>query len=128
MGRIDERARPFLDKERALAEYLAQEGREVISLPESGPYRGGDALVDGVEVEFKKLDPGATDTTIRNVINNSIRRGGQARNIIIDTRDSGLTLEQARLGLARARNITRGRVDRVRIVGDDFDTTSETFE
>jgi hypothetical protein len=126
---LDEGARPLLENERPLAEYLAAEGHSIKTLPEGGARRGGDILLDDASpVEIKSIDPGATDATIRNTVNNSVRRGGQARDIIIDARGSGLTLEQAQQGLKRAGGITRGRVDSVRIIGDGFDTISTDFK
>ncbi len=35
---------------------------------------------------------------------------------------------EATRGLARARNITRGKIDSVRIIGDGFDVTSQDFK
>jgi len=56
----------------------------------------------------------------RNSVNNSIRRGGQARNIVIDARGSGLWEVDAIAGLARLRGISSGRLDYVSVIGDDF--------
>ena len=70
--------------------------------------------------EFKTLDPGATAKTIKNVVNNSIRKGGQAREIIIDARLSGLTEAVSRQGTFMALGISRGLLDGVTVIGDDF--------
>ena len=51
--------------------------------------------VDGVLHEFKSLASGATSNTIRNSVNNSIKRGGQARNLVLDARGTGLARAEA---------------------------------
>jgi hypothetical protein len=81
----------------------------------------------GIQTEFKVLFKNATSATVRNSINNSIRRGGQARHIILYAVGYGLVEAEAVRGLARARSITRGRVDSVRIIGDGFDVISTDF-
>lgn len=48
---------------------------------------------------------------IRNEINNSIKRGGQARQIIIDARGTGLSEEEAIRGINRAMGISRGKIE-----------------
>jgi len=48
--------------------------------------------------------------------------------MIIDARGSGLTEAEAKRGLARAKNITRSRIDSVRVIGDGFDITSTDFQ
>lgn len=137
-GSIDESGRTFSIEERNIAEILASEGKYIKALAEIGHIgRFADALVSdqpvsddtlGILVEFKHLRSGAASTTIRNVVNNSIRRGGQARHIVIYAAGSGLTELEANAGLARARGIARGRLDSVRIIGDGFDVTSADFE
>jgi len=127
-GQIDESERRFSPEERRIAEILVREGRMVSAKAEVKHKRMGDAIVDGTLMEFKSLTTTTADSeTIRNTINNSIRRGGQARHIIIDARRSGLTEVEAIRGLARVRNITRGMMDSVRIIGDRFDVTSTDF-
>ncbi len=71
---------------------------------------------------------GATSLTVKNQINNSIKPGGQARNIIIDAPSSGLTEYEAIRGLERAKNITIGKLDTVRIIGSNYDIISTGFE
>ncbi len=93
-----------------------------------GAGRFADAEVDGLEIEFKTLETGATNSTIKNVISDSVRRGGQARHIIFDARESNLTKAETERGLARSGGITRGRVDGVRVIGDDFDLTATDFK
>jgi hypothetical protein len=127
-GKIDESEKKFLPKEKRIAELLAVEGRHVKAKRERENQRTGDAEVDGVLTEFKTLKPGyGKSSAIRNTINNSIRQGGQARHIIIDARGSGLTKIEADRGLTRAKKITRGLVDAVRIIGDGFDLSASDF-
>lgn len=128
-GSIDESERAFSATERAIAEFLEREGKNVKALAEkTDEGRNPDAEVDGKPTEFKSLDFGATSATVKNQINNSIRRGGQARDIIIDARISGLIESEAERGLERAKNITRGKIDCVRIIGDRYDITFTEFE
>jgi hypothetical protein len=126
-GTVDETERQFSPEEKKIADMLADEGKNVTAVQPQPGQRTGDALVDGKPTEFKSAQPGATDATIRNEVNNSIRKGGQARDIVIDARGSGLARDAAAKGLARARNITRGRIDSVRVIGDDYDITSTDF-
>ena len=120
----NEGASTFTDpKERAVADYLESLGRQVSKNPMegvAGARRQGDAFVDGVLHEFKSLDPGAGPGTIKNVVNNSIRRGGQAREIVIDARGTGLGEAEAKQGAAKAFGISRGKVDGLTILGDDY--------
>ncbi len=114
---------PFSANERAIAVYLENLGRKVRRNPLeglAGAGRQGDALVDGVLHEFETLAPGATSSTIRNVVNNSIRRGGQARNLVIDARGTGLAKNEALRGIRRALDISRGKIDYVAVIGTDF--------
>lgn len=136
-GSIDESERKFSLEERKIAEILENEGKHVKALVEGGQAgRFTDALVGdqplskqypGVHTEFKVLSKDATSATVKNSINNSIRRGGQARHIILYAVGSGLAEAEAVRGLARASSITRGRVDSVRIIGNGFDVTSTDF-
>jgi hypothetical protein len=115
------------DAEHRIDQLLRSEGHRVKPNPLEGLEgvgRQGDRLIDGVLTELKSLDPGATSNTIRNVVNNSVRRGGQARSIIIDARGSGLSQEEAARGIARAMGISRGRIDRIRVIGDGFNITN----
>jgi hypothetical protein len=88
VGIIDESARTFNPKERRIAEVLASEGKDVKALPEGTipNERSADALVAGRPTEFKSLDPGASSGTIKNTVNQSLKGGGQARDIIVDAR------------------------------------------
>ncbi len=74
-GYIDESERRFSPEERRIAEILAREGRMVSAKAEVKHKRIGDAIVDGILMEFKSLATTTVDReTIRNTINNSIRR------------------------------------------------------
>jgi len=114
-------------KNARIDEYLKEQGRETRpneqeGMPGAG--RQGDRYVDGVKTEYKTLDPGAGSNTVKNVVNNSIRSGGQARNIIIDARGSGLSQEEAVRGINRAMGISGGKVDTIEIIGDGYHVTN----
>ncbi len=99
-GVIDERAKRFSLTERRIAEHLADQGSAVVSVSEGfGIYgRTADARVNEVPVEFKSLDPGASDRTVKAALNSA---KGQARYAVIDARGSGLTEDQADRGIRR---------------------------
>ena len=61
-----------------------------------------DAFVDGQKTEFKTPDPGADSSTIRNDVNKSISRSGQARDIIFDARGTGLSKAESTRGIGPA--------------------------
>ncbi|GHO49882.1 hypothetical protein [Ktedonospora formicarum] len=130
-SRIDETQKSFSAREKRLAYLLSAEGHKVVAVPESNEsnVRTPDALVDGVPTEFKSLEPGATSNSVKDAITASIKGGGQARNIIVDARGSGLTLDEAQRAFNRLRHptITRGRVDSIRIIGNGFDKTETGF-
>lgn len=121
LGVIDESEARFKLKERRVAELLSVEGSNVKAIPVTPSRRTADAIVDGHRVEFKTPDPGATDGTIVNEVQQSIRGGGQARDIIVDARRSGVSEVEAKIALERISGVTRGKLDSVRIVGDGFD-------
>jgi hypothetical protein len=74
--------------------------------------------VDDVAVEFKSLDPGASDRTVKAALNSA---KGQARHAVIDARGSGLTEDEAHRGIRRFGGTPHGdRLDAVLIVGDDY--------
>ncbi len=122
------RVRPIFSNpaNQTIGDYLHDLGRFVEPNLEEGleyGVRRGDAFVDGIETEFKRLlESGADHNRVRNVIGKSAKGGGQARNIFIDARGSGLTLEEAERGLAQAFGLKRNadRFDVVEILGDDF--------
>jgi hypothetical protein len=120
LGVIDERAKKFSLAERRIAEYLASGGLAVVSVSEGyGVYgRTPDARVDAVPVEFKTLDPGASDRTVKAALNSA---KGQARHAVIDARGSGLAEDEAQRGLRRFFGTPHGnRMDAVLVVGDNY--------
>src|SRR5437764_3221781 len=78
LGVIDERAKRSSAAERRIAEHLADTGPAVVSVSEGfGIYgRTADARMNGISVEFKSLDPGAGDRTVKAALNSA---KGQAR-------------------------------------------------
>lgn len=122
-GSVIEARAKFSAPERRIADVLVSEGKTVEAVPRSTTerVRTGDALVDGRRTEFKSMDPGADSATVRNEVNNSVRGGGQARDMILDARGSGLSEAEAVRGLNRASGITRGRIDSIRIIGNGYD-------
>ncbi len=127
-SRINEDQATFSLQEKRIAYILSKEGKTVVALPQQGGTgRKADALVDGVVTEFKTPDPGADSNTLRNEIQRSIKKEGQARNIIIDARNSGLTEAEARRFLARMKNLSRGKIDSIRIIGNGYDITGTDF-
>lgn len=122
-GVIDETEKEFSPEERAVAEVLAGEEGKKVEAQREGDERRGDALVDGVETEFKTPRPGATDSTVLNEVQASIKGRGQGRSIEIDARPSGLSEAEARTALDRIRGVARGKLDRVRIIGRDYKVT-----
>ena len=120
LGVVDERAKRFSPAERRIAEHLAANGLAVVSVSEGFGVHGRtpDARVDNVAVEFKSMDPGASDRTVKAALNSA---KGQARHAVIDARDSGLTEDEAHRGIRRFGGTPHGdRLDAVLIVGDDY--------
>jgi hypothetical protein len=120
LGVIDERAKRFSAAERRIAEHLAGSGPAVVSVSEGfGIYgRTADARVNGISVEFKSLDPGAGDRTVKAALNSA---KGQARHAVIDARDSGLTEDQAHRGIRRFSGTPHGnRLDAVLVIGENY--------
>lgn len=120
-GVVDERASRFQPRERKLADFLASEGRSVVAIHDGYGREGRkpDAAVDGVWTEFKSLDPGASDRTVKAALTSA---KGQARQTVIDGRESGLDRADADQGMRRFLGTPyASRVDAIRIVGDDFD-------
>lgn len=114
-------------REQAIADYLQSQGRtSVRNLNEGGQKQGRqfDAYVDDVPTEFKSPMPGLDSKTIKEIVSSSIKRGGQARNIIIDARGTGCTQDEAARGIRRAMGISRGKLDRLEVIGDGFHITN----
>ncbi len=121
INRLDD---PWLEVQNELpaAEFLARKGMRVERLIQPKNTRGGDALVNGVEVELKTVRPGASSVTVRNSVSASVSREGQARTIVIDARGSGLSSSEALRGLNRITHVDvhRNKVDLVIVIGDQF--------
>jgi hypothetical protein len=120
LGVIDERSKRFSAAERRIAEHLAAPGPAVVSVSEGfGVYgRTADARVNGISVEFKSLDPDASDRTVKAALNSA---KGQARHAVVDARDSGLTEDQAHRGIRRFNGTPHGsRLDAVLVIGDNY--------
>jgi hypothetical protein len=124
LGSIDETEKAFNNQERKIAELLESEGKDVKALRESDVpgVRTADSLVDGQPTEFKSLDPGAGNTTVKNALNSA---QGQASQAIIDARGSGLGQSEAERGLKRYLGASRGRMSFIRIVGDGWEIISD---
>jgi hypothetical protein len=74
--------------------------------------------VDAVPVEFKSLDPGASDRTVKAALNSA---KGQARHAVIDARGSDLSEDEAQRGMRRFFGTPHGnRIDAVLILGDHY--------
>jgi hypothetical protein len=120
-GLVDERASQFSPRERRVADLLASEGRAVVAVHDGYGRHGRrpDAAVDGIGTEFKSLDPGASDKTVKAALTSA---KGQARQAVVDGRDSGLSREQADRGMRRFLGTPYAdRLEAIRIVGDDYD-------
>lgn len=129
-GELDESEKRLNAKERLLAQYLIDESYHITALAEDTSTRNADVWmthVTGLPVELKSLDPGADSTRVRNRVQDSLKRGGQARHIVIDARRSGLTYEEAlrsgyRIGgVLKDRSRYLDRLQELRIVGDGYD-------
>jgi hypothetical protein len=120
-GVVDERAIRFQPQERRIADYLASEGRAVVAIHDDYGREGRrlDAAVDDLWTEFKSLDPGASNTTVKAALTSA---KGQARHAVIDGRGSGLDGAEAERGLRRFLGTPHaGSVAAIRVIGDHFD-------
>ncbi|MFI9406431.1 hypothetical protein [Nocardia sp. NPDC052316] len=115
-GKIDETEKAFSPGERKIADLLADEGKDVKSVKE-GVDRTPDSTVDGVPTEFKSLDEGASNATVKNALNSA---SGQAEHAIIDARASGISQEEAQRGLNRFLGASPDKMKGIRIVGDGW--------
>ncbi|WP_405167276.1 hypothetical protein OG203_20630 [Nocardia sp. NBC_01499] len=116
-GKIDETEKVFSPEERKIADLLADEGKDVKSVKE-GVNRTPDSTVDGVPTEFKSLDEGASNVSVKNALNSA---GGQAEHAIIDARASGISQEEAQRGLNRFLGASPDKMKGVRIVGNGWE-------
>jgi hypothetical protein len=120
-GVVDERASQFSPRERRVADLLASEGRTVVAVHDGYGRQGRrpDAAVDGVWTEFKSLDPGASDKTVKAALTSA---KGQAHQAVVDGRHSGLSRDEADRGLRRFLGTPYAyQLEAIRIVGDDYD-------
>jgi hypothetical protein len=121
-GIVDERERAFPAAERRIADYLAAtDGCVVVARTEDHGIRARkpDADVDGVATEFKSLRPGASDATVRGALNSA---KGQAGHVVVDARGAGLAEDVAWHGVRRfVAAPYSGKVDAIRVIGDDYD-------
>jgi Contact-dependent growth inhibition CdiA C-terminal domain len=78
----------FDSDETAIASYVQSNGHVVMPIyaDHSTSTRTPDALVDGQPVEFKTLQPTSSASAIKNTLNDTERRGGQAPEVIFDSR------------------------------------------
>jgi len=120
-------------REQATVDFLQERGlhvsrnrlegavQEFVPLSNQGG-RQGDIFLNGVLTEIKSLDSGAVSGTIKNVLNESRRGGGQARQIIIDARGTGLTQGVAQSGINRSLGVDKIKesFDNIILIGDDF--------
>lgn len=58
-------------------------------------------------------------------VNRSLGGEGQARHIIIDARGSGLLQLEAERSFRRVSGVRRDKLDSLRIIGDDFDVSTQ---
>jgi hypothetical protein len=88
--------------------------------------------VQTVDVEFKSLDPGSDQFSLWNRLTDSLKRGGQARYIVFDVTQTGMTSSEANAFLTQvaqqmaAGNITPAQLQYILIIGDGF-TLEKTF-
>jgi hypothetical protein len=114
-------------REQAIADYLESQGRTTVYNPDQGVAGKGrqfDYWVDGMPTEFKSPMPGLNSKIIKGIVNDSIRGPAQARNVIIDARGTGCPQEEAIRGIRRAMGISRGKVDRIEVIGDGYHVTN----
>lgn len=129
-GKLDETRRAFNVEERAIARYLIAQGNNVESVEEVHTiqkHKNADALVNGRRTEFKYAKPGASSNTLMHTVQDSIRGGAQARNLVIDLRGSGVSETEAHRTLRRLRPLTKGRVKHILMIGDAFEARSSDF-
>lgn len=122
-GTIDESESVFSGPERKVADRLADEGHDVKALKPSAELgvRTADALVNGIPTEFKTIETVTPNSTkIMRVLDDAARRGGQAREIVIDAVKTPLTREKALHGVERFKGLGKSSYDRITIWGDGW--------
>ena len=117
----------FSSEEKSIADYLKAMGRKVEPNSDEGKAglgRQPDAIIDGLRTEFKTIDLKTTpipgSNTIKNIVADSARRGGQARELIIDARHTCLSKDEAQRGIFRALGANKGKIDRVTVMGNGY--------
>jgi len=120
-----ERLATFKDpKERAIAEYLENQGRVTIQNPlegVAGAGRQGDSFVNGVKTEFKTLTPKMDGTphtadTVQKVIKRSRTDGGQAEHIVIDARNVNISEAELHRGISKYFGASDGNLKSVEVI------------
>lgn len=122
-GTIDQSESTFNQAEQKIADRLAAEGHDVKAVkPSNEPgVRRPDATVDGTPTEFKTVKaPEPTSTKILRMLDDSARRGGQAREIVIDAEGTSLTKEAALEGMRRFQGLGKDAYDKIVVWGDGW--------
>jgi hypothetical protein len=117
-GHLDEQRRTLSSAERHAVELWLITGHDVEALaPSNAPgVKTADVLVDEVPWEIKSPVGAASHT-----IPDNIRHGRkQARRVLIDVRNSGLSHQRAEAGLAEAKRKYHEDIDEIWIVGEGF--------
>jgi hypothetical protein len=122
----------FSPEETSIASYVQSNGHVVMPIysDHGTTNRTPDALVDGQPVEFKTLQTTSAASAIKNVLNDTERRGGQAPEVVIDTRATvpPITADGATGALQRyfggAKPPAKGVVQRVTIMLADGTTVT----
>ena len=122
-GTVDQSESTFSQDEQKIADRLATEGHDVKAVkPSNEPgVRRPDAIVDGTPTEFKTIKaPEPTSKKIMRMLDDSARRGGQAREIIIDAEGTPLTREAALEGIRRFQGLGKDAYDKIVVWGDGW--------
>lgn len=124
---VDQAARRFSAAEKAIADFLARSGNEVVSRSEKpkivGDGKKFDAFVNGYPTEFKSPQKSAKGGVL-GLLRASIRGGPQAANVIVDVRGHAhVTEASVRAEVTAGRRHLKNRLQHVRIIGTGFDIT-----
>lgn len=121
----------FDETEAAIAAMVRRDGHVV--LPVHEPHDVGrtpDALVDGQPVEFKTMDPTSPATTIKNILNKTQAKDGQAPELVLNASNTRppITADavntQLRRFFAGVPSISNGIVKRVTVLMPDGTKTT----
>lgn len=126
-GKIDEGASRFRPKEREIAQWYADRGYDVQSVPRKPGEKTPDAIItrDGVSkaAEFKTVETPRSETIVSKATKGS-KQSGEGGNITIDTRTAGTSEDAAREALDRLSNSDKLPVgSTVTVLGDGFALT-----